>query len=436
MSDLKIKPDRHKWRTHKTLDEMHEEKMKSFESKKTELPNMKKTLKQYELEYNELLEKKMLSDNQQENFNIIKKKLELKNKISDLKKEITIIENNTEQYEYLNKTCDILCEYYNVTNGKLYGKEFEDCIQNETSINDVKTSKIEISEELQKIINQNSDKKIKKPVKKRRRKIEEHVEYYNILDDLGLTQTNKDTENSANIKAMLQDNYLSLMDKEYLCSKKTKINIKCEKCNVDKIIVYAESIMSCPNCGDTNEIFIDAEIPSQRDSYTEKPKYPYKKIDHCKEKLDQFLCNSTTNIPSSIFSMFDKEIKKNNLTSKQVTLKFVENTLKKCKKSEYYEYSMYIYCKITKNKPPYVSKDEYDTVLKMFEIAEEIYEKKYKKPDRDNFLKYTFVIHKIFLTLNRPDVAQYFNVLKSAGKLKYQEQIWKNICIDAGWQYL
>jgi len=61
--------------------------------------------------------------------------------------------------------------------------------------------------------------------------------------------------------------------------------------------------------------------------------------------------------------------------------------------------------------------------------------KKYKPKNRNNFLKYTFVLNKIFLTIGLSDIADYFKLLKSPIKMKEQERIWKQICLDLSWKY-
>ncbi len=90
---------------------------------------------------------------------------------------------------------------------------------------------------------------------------------------------------------------------------------------------------------------------------------------------------------------------------------------------------------MTGTQPMVLTRAEIDLVIAMFLKAEELYYTKYKPPDRDNFLKYSFTLHKIFMTMNKPDHAQYFKLLKSPWKMKQQEAIWKNICLDVGWPY-
>ena len=237
-------------------------------------------------------------------------------------------------------------------------------------------------------------------------------------------------------KATLQNEYLIMMDKEYACSKtKAALVKKCKNCNLDMVIIYNEAIMSCPKCAESEDIFIECDVPSHRETFAEKPKYPYKKIGHCIEKLNQFLCKSNANVPPDVFTVLEEEIEKHGMKKEDTAIAFLEKMLKKHRLSDYYENIMYIYSKITGKSPQTITRDEYELVLKMFAEAEDIYEKKYKPKNRNNFLKYTFVLNKIFLTIGRFDIASHFKLLKSAVKMKEQERIWKQICIDLGWKY-
>ena len=243
-------------------------------------------------------------------------------------------------------------------------------------------------------------------------------------------------EDNTLCRATLQNEYLLMMDKEYACSvSKPSLIRKCKGCNVDKTIVYNESILACPICGDSDEIFIESDIPSHRETFNEKPKYPYRRICHCIEKLNQFLCKGTANVPPEVFNILNGEVDKHGLNPEEITIKFLEKMLKKHRLSDYYEYIMFIYSKITKTPPQTITREEYEIVLKMFVEADEVYEKKYKPKNRNNFLKYTFALNKIFLTIGKKNIAKHFKLLKSPVKMKEQERIWQLICNDLGWTY-
>lgn len=449
--DYKYKPDKHKFRVNlKTIDELHKEHVDEFKKNRESVPEKRQKLKTYQRELKELEEE---NEGKPINLNIeaLKKRNNLKRSIKTLQEEIARVENCSAEMDYFSRTGDVIYDYYDLTNGVLYGQNFDGEIQ-ETESHDnkkklvsvsgpeepKKAAKIEISDELLAITNLNRKRKLKRPVRKRTKKIET-TETKSIMSYLlGSDDENEEEkeQESTMCKATLQNEYLLMMDKEYACSKtKATLVRKCKKCNVDMIIIYNEAIMACPKCADSEDIFIESDVPSHRETFTEKPKYPYKKIGHCIEKLNQFLCKSNANVPPDVFTVLEEEIEKHGMKKEDVTIAFLEKMLKKHRLSDYYENIMYIYSKITGKAPQTITRDEYELVLKMFAEAEEIYEKKYKPKNRNNFLKYTFVLNKIFLTIGRSDIAAHFKLLKSAVKMKEQERIWKQICADLGWRY-
>lgn len=499
--EYKYKPAKHECRvTNKTIDELHNEYMKSFEKNHSSLSTKRNQLVQLQNQLKSLEKNPNTSNNIPINLDLdlLKKKNNIKKQIKDLNKEINDIENFSGEMEYYCKTGEIIFNYYDITNGILYNTIDEsiimkqnaqkennfvksepnwfdekinynnkisstdnnysnnadnvnNTINNTVSVNNnmnvtnnnnnniIKSNsrRIEISDELLQITNQNKKRKVKKPVKRRNR-INEVSHTKNIMSLL-LGNDMKE-QNDANektfCKAKLQNEYLAMMDKEYTQHATSNEYYKvCDKCKLDLIIEYNHSLMSCPKCGESDFIFIESDIPSQRDSFTEKPKYPYKRRGHCIEKLNQFLCKGTANIPADVYNAIDEELYKHGLQRKDLTVMFIEKMLKKHKMSMYYEYIMFIYSKLTKTPPITISRQEYDLAIHMFDVADEAYELKFKPKNRNNFLKYTFVLSKIFLTMGREDIADHFKLLKNPLKMKEQEKIWQQICDHVGWKY-
>jgi hypothetical protein len=54
----------------------------------------------------------------------------------------------------------------------------------------------------------------------------------------------------------------------------------------------------------------------------------------------------------------------------------------------------------------------------------------YKGSNRRNMLSYSYLLHKFFLILGLPEFAKYFTLLKSADKLRQQDEIFKKIIND------
>jgi hypothetical protein len=112
--------------------------------------------------------------------------------------------------------------------------------------------------------------------------------------------TNADIKLTIN-KATLQEQYLILTDKNYACEKiRFKKQIYCSICKIEKILFQSEGAYKCTKCGETEEVIMESEIPSHADLSNEKQKYPYKKINHLKEKLSQFQSKESIDVPDEI----------------------------------------------------------------------------------------------------------------------------------------
>lgn len=435
----KYKPEKHKFRkNHETIDEIHEKKLRKFTENQNDLPQKKQQLKKYQKSLQKLNSKEG-SINLDDDFR--KRLFQIKEKIIKLENDIKRIENHDYELEYFSKSGEILFDFYDLTNGKLYNNNF-DVESKEEKNEEIKINKpsgVIISSTLRKFKENLGKKKIKKQTKTRKKEdLSSQTKIMSFFNDT-INEENEDDEENENdnkCRAYLEKQYLMIMNKEYACDKSKRSPIKkCEQCKISMVVIHKESILSCPKCGMSEDILIETDLPSQRETFTEKPKYPYQRIGHCQEKLNQFLCKGSINVPKEIIDTIEKEIIKHSYDRNRITLSFIEKILKKHKLSEYYENIMYIYSKITKTPPLTISRQEYDVILDMFSKSEILYIDKFKPKDRQNFLKYTFVLNKIFLILDKPLHAKHCKLLKSEQKTKNQEKIWKLICSEAGWRY-
>lgn len=425
MTYYKYKPEKHRFRESlESIDEIHDKQVTAFKNQQitvSEKKNKIKLLEQEIIDINNDIAK--TADNV---FEKLKKITLCKKTIANIQTTINKSENYNSEINYYSKTYDVLSDYYNITNGVLYNKELKQIEPQQTQ-----HTVIQISNELLEITDSHKKRKLKRPVSKRNKKIE-----MNTPNIMNILNSNTKIEQKKICKADLQNKYLMIMDKEYACiNSKDNIIKKCLTCNVDKVIIYNDALICCPKCGMSDIIFIETDAPSHDEIHIEKPKYPYKKIGHCIEKLNQFLCKGTANIPPHVISTLENEILKHSILKEDITLNFLENIMKKHKFGDYYENIMFIYNKLTGRPAQTISHTLHDSVIDYFKKADQIFETKYKPSDRNNFLKYTFVLHKIFLLHNRPDIAYYFKLLKSPDKLKQQERIWERICTDLGWTY-
>lgn len=434
---FKYKPNKVKYLTNiKTVDELHKEKIDYFDKQNNDLPEKKLKLEQ-------LKRQLLVYDNMNANKitqNIIKKKSLINDAITSLEHEIKYIENNIGEMEYYLTSGSILLDYYEITSlseNKHIPEEVE-LTNNQNEEYKLSENKIENSKtELDKL-NEYSQKKRKekKPVKKRTHNNLSSVK--SILEFL--TENNKSAEKTISNKATLFHEYLLLNDKEYIKTKNKKHIVKhclnCKQINeiVEKTLIQSEGIYVCHKCGEVEYIIIESDFHGHKDNLTEKPRYPYKKINHLIEKLNQFQSKETTNIPDEIYDKINFEIKKRKYELDQITPRFIKDILKKYRMTQYYEHTQYIYSKITKNPPPTLTREEEEKIKKMFKQIEEPFNK-FRPSERSNFLNYSFVIHKLFILLGKEEHAKYFNLLKSKEKLKSQDKIWAKICAYLGWRF-
>ena len=274
----------------------------------------------------------------------------------------------------------------------------------------------------------------KKTIEKKINEIDNHfyeLEYYDSVKDILLNYFEKNNL-SDNIK--LKKKYISIVSPDKLIKKK-KINMNnCSNCNIVRIYSEQDDCYICTNCGSIEYIMLSNIDQIKNEVNVDKVKFPYKKINHFIEKLNQYQSKEKVIIPNNIYDIIQNELKMQRITRDIISPVIIKNILKKNKLHLYYENIQYIYSKITNTKPPLLSKFLEKKMKEMFNQAHKSF-LKYKPPNRNNFLNYDYIINKIFRILKRPDHAKNFPMLKSTEKLKIQDDIWQKICKDLNWTF-
>lgn len=437
MAYFKYKPNKLKFLTEiKTLDELHREQIDKFDERKIALPECRKELDMYNDQLAVLDQKPRYELTNED----IRMKAHIKTEIDRLKMDINRMERNTDQLEYFYKTGDILFDYY------CHDDMIESEIPDEIELSEDETIEFEetiterepdeMSDKLTKLNEiSKQTRKVKKPVKKRRITRETN-QGRSILSFLNPQTDETDVpvvEKSS--KASLQDQYLMLTNTEYSCDKIKSSPIRmCNKCNTERTLIQSDGIYTCFQCGESEYIIIESEIPSHKDAINEKPKYPYKKINHLIEKLNQYQSKETADIPDKVYTTIVHEIERRRIRMDKVTPRLITSILKKYRMNCYYEHVQHIFSRVTKTPPPILTRELEEKVKFMFKQIQDPF-KKYRPPDRSNFLNYSYVLHKIFLILQMPNHSKYFSLLKSREKLRAQDVIWEKICRDLEWPY-
>jgi len=404
-NNFKFKPKKLKYNTDiKTLDELHQNKNLYFEKKKLEL----------------------------------KYKYEIKNKTSDpeinkkLTNEINNIENNTEELDYYIKVGPIVIDYYSNNNHAVESGNTE-TINSETN-----NLKNKISDKLIDLHNKSKDnRRVKKEIQKRINKNNFGKKNNSILSYLTINNTQNEKTDVKTVapknKQTLFGKYLFLLNENTIAPKQKHQNTMCTLCNIEKTLIISEGLLVCMECGNSEHLIIESEAPNHRNATIEKPKYPYKKLNHLIEKLNQFQSKESINISDDVFEKITFE--KNKKKIENINVNHIKQILHKYRLTHLYEHVQYIYCRYTKVQAPTLTRNEEELIKKMFRETE-IPFMKYRPNTRSSFLNYSYVIHKILILINKTEFLQYFPLLKSKEKLKNQDAIWQKICKDLNWKYV
>jgi len=355
-------------KTSTTLDGKHKE---IIESIKTEQIELLPTLKQ---------QKKELYNKLHNTVTTIEERLELKDKLTETKEQITQIQRR--EKDYLLNNSHFIFEYFENK------KKIAECT-NKTTILDTFFNK------------KNADQK----------------------------------ESITNEKKNIQK-YLTNVDDSFLdinnFVQQTDI---CRDCNKGEMIpVEHEGILVCNACSKSIPYLVENEKPSYKEPPKEVCFYAYKRINHFREILAQFQAKETTQIPDEVIVNINLQIKKERIKLSQITNKRAKDILKKLGYNKYYEHIPFIKDKLG-IKPPIMSAELEDTLCNLFMDIQGPYAK-YCPDDRVNFLNYYYTVYKLCELLDQHQFLPYFPMLKDREKRIEQDEIWRNICDELDWEYI
>jgi len=208
----------------------------------------------------------------------------------------------------------------------------------------------------------------------------------------------------------------------------------CGDCNIT--VLLQEGCIVCNSCHTLEYILVDHEKPSYKDPPKEAAYFAYKRINHLNEWLNQVQGKETTEIPEDVFISIILEIKKQKITNMAtLTRKKVKEILKKLKINKYYEHVPHIIHRLNGIPPPNMTPELEDKIRYMFCMIQVPF-LKYSPATRKNFLSYSYCLHKMMQLLEKDQYLDRFPLLKSREKLHQQDQIWRKICEDIGWDFI
>ena len=209
----------------------------------------------------------------------------------------------------------------------------------------------------------------------------------------------------------------------------------CKYCNKGELIpLEDEGILICNTCSRSIPYLIENEKPSYKEPPKEVCFYAYKKINHFKEILAQFQGKETTQIPPEVIENIKLQIKKERIDLTQITNNKTKEILKKLGYNKYYEHIPFIKDKLG-IKPPIMSQELEETLCNLFIELQAPYSK-FCPDDRVNFLNYYYTAYKLCELLGEDNYLPFFPMLKDKEKRIEQDTIWKKICEELDWEFI
>lgn len=238
-------------------------------------------------------------------------------------------------------------------------------------------------------------------------------------------------------KIELTHEYMQIVDPDYHISSSNiidydicKDDVICYKCNV--ILEIDDGCYVCYSCGYCKIGIEQSNEPSYKElqDYVYKPQFTYQKQTHLEDWLRRFQSKENRIIEQTILDKVIIEARKQRITDlNTLTEEKVKKFLKKLNLNEYYDNVIAIINRIN-GRPPFQLTVEIENKIKvMFQQIQEPFIK-HKPSSRKNFLSYAYCLRQFFTILNLPEFAKYFPLLKSADKLRQQDEIFKKIVVD------
>lgn len=353
----------------------HEQKLQEFKNKDLRINKLKNNIDKLNKELNNLKKEKVYKELNNENLSDILVQIsELTDKIREHNINLDLVKSGQDEIDYLLESSNIIMEYISLEN---------------------------LENDLLSLKNLSHEQSIR-------------------LNDI----TNRKNE--------LSDEYLIKFDKSYVSKKCLYIqsNVICENCN--EYLEEHSCYLVCPKCAICKNTISNSKELSYKEmqDYDYRPQFTYDKLSHLEDWLRRFQAKENRVIPQNVLDKVILEAQKERIKDLNLlTEEKVKRYLKKLGLNDYYDNIINIINRIN-GRPPFTLTSELEEKIKtMFRQIQEPFER-YKPSNRRNFLSYSYCLHKFFQILGLDEFSKYFPLLKSADKLRQQDEIFKKIVAE------
>lgn len=376
-----------------TLNAKHNELVTRMEEESDRLPKLKeeRDLLQQELDKLSLLSFKELSPHQ------IIRIGEVRDKITDLSKQIDIIPRN--KIDYLLRNGELIFSYNELDAGN-------------APVAETKTGSV-----------------MRKQIKK--------VSVTQVFSRRKITLDNPLSGTCIKTKADCLKQFLSNVDPDYVTANECHITEDnyCEQCQCFRVSKNNEAKMVCPKCGSEISVIMDSDKPSLKDPPPETRHYEYKRYNHFCDWLAKIQGKESSEVPDEVINTIWVEIKRERIKDlAQLDEETIRRYLKKHadkKYDKYFNHVTQILFKINGIPPLSLTPEQEREYKMMFLMIQEPYEK-HCPETRSNFSSYSYIIYKFSQLLGNRHIMERMRLLKSKDKLYALDVIWRKICNDLG----
>lgn len=410
--------------TSRTLDEMHNSIMRTFNKQERDAEKIRQLIedKTRKLEVIDIVK----------NAEAVAK---IRKEIDDLSHKLQYLDSDFNMVSYYLQSEGILNDYYGHTLIKRNSNEK----LTETEVSLLEDHKPDTNKVIPLDGSTKKEKRRRKPLPIK------GIPILDMLHSIGKIKDNTDKNTKSKYKqkrkavsnkGSLNIEYMSIINPGSTVVKKNRVTI-CDQCNIEMTLIRSEGIIVCRECGATENIVVESDIPSHSDSMNEKHKYPYKKINHFIEVLNRFQCKGGFDGKTldMLIDKVDEEIRRLRISMRYVDVKKIRDILKKYKYGKYYDYTQYIYCKVTNTSYPHLERNDEEKAKDMFKKIIVPFDK-YRPENRSNLLNYECILYKILQLLGYDEYALRCHLLKSREKLAEIDRIWEKICLDLEWKFI
>jgi len=219
-------------------------------------------------------------------------------------------------------------------------------------------------------------------------------------------------------------------------SEKISQSDNCPECGSRRFEHVAVADLVCSSCGFSEKLFTQSLSFNDEQEIQKTSQYSYKRINHFNEWILCFQGLESSKIPTEVIDQVRNECKRQRLYDvTKISHSKVREILKKLGHNKYYEHSIFITSIVSGKNPPRLGIELEAKLRSMFNAIQEPFDKA-SPESRTNFLSYPYTLYKFVELLGEDEYMPYFPLLKSAEKLRAQDQIWRKICADLKWEFI